>query len=211
MEYRIQDLLKNLIPGFVVFCGSVFLLIYCRVYSLKEFKTCYGLIDKDLWVLILPFLFYVIGYVNDILSSTLEYFLYELGLFKRPSFLLLNDMKSRYKLANLENIKTQNKKCFKNNLISKEDAYSIFKEANQNMQENKGLITEFYMSYVFARNLMTSFLILLVELLLLWPLSENSQSYLVLTIIFLLLFVIFIFRWKQKAIYYSLRILRSLN
>lgn len=99
-----------------------------------------------------------------------------------------------------------------NQYYDEEKSYHIFKIANQNRSGCVDNLNEFYMSYVFARNIMCSMFILLgIAIVLGMFYNENDISIIKAVLVIILFLVLFIYRWRQKAIYYSIKILSTIS
>lgn len=208
MEYKFQDILKNIIPGFYIALGIALL---CWISGcilsfdlLKEAKNIPG----EVFIFFIPLILYILGYLNDILSSCIEFYLYE-KCCKRPSELLLNGNKKRYTLPRLDEIKAKLGLNNENNIISKKESYKAFQKANV-LKINRDDITEFYVSYIFARNLMVAnFLLAIASLIVAIFNISNCHAWIIL-ISYGFLSFLFIYRWKQKALYYSKKVFNSI-
>lgn len=94
MNYRWQETMKILIPGFyiVIFLGIAFFLKNCAFN--KDVIDSIGKLSAILIVLSL-FLAFVVGFVNEVISGGAEYLMYYIGI-PRPSRLILNGKYTRF-------------------------------------------------------------------------------------------------------------------
>ena len=207
MEYKFQDILKNIIPGFYIILGLI-ILFYIGGYIDLEFVNRVKFVPEEIALFFIPLVFYIVGYVNDILSSYFEYQLYQY-FYQRPSELLLNAKKKRYTLLYLSKI---NKKLdLSSKVISKEEAYQAFQRANILKDSNDNIIAEFYVSYIFARNLMTANVIIVFTALVFMISFGQYCMFMSVFFVYAILSILFIYRWRQKAIYYSKRVFNSIK
>ena len=207
MEYKFQDILKNIIPGFYIILGLI-ILFYIGGYIDLEFVNRVKFVPEEIALFFIPLVFYIVGYVNDILSSYFEYQLYQY-FYQRPSELLLNAKKKRYTLLYLSKIKK--KLDLSSKVISKEEAYQAFQRANILKDSNDNIIAEFYVSYIFARNLMTANVIIVFTVLLFMISFGQYCMFMSVFFVYAILSILFIYRWRQKAIYYSKRVFNSIK
>ena len=206
MEYKFQDILKNIIPGFYIILGLI-ILFYIGGYIDLEFVNRVKFVPEEIALFFIPLVFYIVGYVNDILSSYFEYQLYQY-FYQRPSELLLNAKKKRYTLLYLSKIKK--KLDLSSKVISKEEAYQAFQRANILKDSNDNIIAEFYVSYIFARNLMTANVIIVFTALVFMISFGQYCMFMSVFFVYAILSILFIYRWRQKAIYYSKRVFNSI-
>jgi len=207
MEYKFQDILKNIIPGFYIILGLI-ILFYIGGYIDLEFVNRVKFVPEEIALFFIPLVFYIVGYVNDILSSYFEYQLYQY-FYQRPSELLLNAKKKRYTLLYLSKIKK--KLDLSSKVISKEEAYQAFQRANILKDSNDNIIAEFYVSYIFARNLMTANVIIVFTALVFMISFGQYCMFMSVFFVYAILSILFIYRWRQKAIYYSKRVFNSIK
>lgn len=209
MEYKFQDILKNIIPGFYITFGIVLLCWFSGGITNDNSINLVKDIPGEVFVFFIPLIFYIIGYLNDILSSCFEFYLYELGC-RRPSELLLNNKKKRYRLSKLDEIKSKLEIASENNIISREESYKAFQKANAMKDMNKDNVSEFYVSYIFARNFMVANLLLSIGSSIVAIFNTSNCHIWIIPISYLLLSCLFVYRWKQKALYYSKKVFNSI-
>ncbi|WP_298650640.1 hypothetical protein [uncultured Proteiniphilum sp.] len=208
MEYKFQDILKNIIPGFYIVLGMVLLCWLSGCITNLDLIDVIKNIPSEVFIFFIPLIFYILGYLNDILSSCFEFYLYELGC-KRPSELLLNNKKKRYRLPKLEKIK--NELGLPNeNILSREESYRAFQKANEMKDIDKDNITEFYVSYIFARNFMVANFLLVIGSFIVAVFNTSNCHIWIILISYSLLSFLFVYRWKQKALYYSKKVFNSI-
>lgn len=206
MEAKFQDLLKNIIPGFYILFGIMILFSSTNWSLVNPFEQINDL-KIEIQVLIFPFILYIMGYINDIFSSFLEFRIYELFPKKRPSFVLLNNLKKRYKLSELDLIKQ--KLEIENDLIDPQSAYLKFQKANTKFNSLDNNNSEYYLSYIFSRNMMGANSLIMLFSLLIAALNYNELNSWLIFNSYVILSLIFIYRWKQKALYYSKKVFNS--
>jgi hypothetical protein len=102
MEFRIQDIVKNVIPGTLVILGIIIGLECFLQIDFKVFFENYVKDAGEIWLIVLLISSYIAGYIIDALSSDIEYVIYL--MIPKPSFLLLNNSSKRYKLSNLSEV-----------------------------------------------------------------------------------------------------------
>lgn len=209
MEFRIQDVLKNLLPG-LLFC--IITLYLCQPKSLNIFEAHTPALIKDLssiFFVVFMATIYITGYFIDAISSIIERkVLYK--FLKQPSYYLLNDLKPLNKLAKRQEI--IDNLCVKSNTtalpkIKKEVAADLFRLANELKDGNPltslvNKIGEFYNAYVFSRNVMVSiFMSVLVCMYYnLFHEHNNSQHIFWPLVVALVLSYL---RWRSRGFYYS--------
>jgi hypothetical protein len=226
MKFRFEDFLKNIIPGIILMVGVGLFLIDKPAQLaqggailpsyLKEFP--------ELTVLLFLVLSYLVGYINDGLSSWLEYYCiyYFLGT---PALRLLRGKGKRISLVTntgiLSHLKTVESLtdddinitdgawCYYRAFwSSKNKVIALFKHANNLKDSNPqaGIgekIKDYYYAYIFSRNLFFSSLFSSV---LIFITFYNSLSWkVVVTIILINLFLGI--RRRDKSYYYTRNIL----
>ncbi|XHR97130.1 hypothetical protein ACFJIV_11035 [Mucilaginibacter sp. UC70_90] len=225
MEFKFQDILKNIIPGMVVLVGVIILFltditsIFTPATKLSEFKEF-----AEVIFLLIVLSSYLLGYINDAISSLLEYYVIY-HFFGTPSLKLLKGTGKRIFLAKpdeiLQYIKTTKslnsqdvdliagrwffQKDFR---TSKLKARVLFKHAN-NMKDlpsqecYKDKIREYYNSYVFSRNIFFSICFTLAVIVFSYFKIITFKIWVILALILLL----FAIRRRDKSYYYSRQIL----
>jgi len=225
MKFRFEDFLKNIIPGMILLIG---ICIYLIGYPVKlEKPTDIGFEPKEfsaLIILIFLVLSYLLGYLNDGLSSWLEHYVIY-GLFGNPSLRLLRGKGKRLLLVghtailthlktncNLSSDSIQINDGFwigsKALSVSRQRARLLFKHANDLKDGNskeaiKEKLNESYYAYVFSRNLFFSYLFALILAVITWHGFLNVKS----AVIAILLLIFLGFRRRDKSFYYSRSVL----
>lgn len=147
MSYRWQETIKILIPGFyILICAGVeYFTLYFPNNDLCE------LIEKlsGIIIILMFFLAFVIGYINEILSGIIEYVLYMLGI-PRPSRLVLNNAIERFSIAKNDELR-QNLQISANEKIDNKCAAKSLAAAKQATEMEK--YQEYYYQSILARNL----------------------------------------------------------
>lgn len=225
MKFRFEDFLKNIIPGMILLIG---ICIYMIGYPVKLDKPKdLGFEPKEfseLIILVFLVLSYLLGYLNDGLSSWLEnYVIYR--LFGSPTLRLLRGKGKRLLLIGHTTILTHLKtKCSlssdaiqiddgfwigtKSLSTSRERARLLFKYANDLKDSNsseiiKDKLNEYYYAYVFSRNLFFSYLFTLTLSIITWHGFLNVKF----AIISVLILFFLGFRRRDKSFYYSRSVL----
>lgn len=207
MEAKFQDLLKNIIPGFFILAGIMIISYISDIKILLELATKVISFPQELNLLFLPFILYIFGYINDMISSQFEFWLYELIL-PRPSYYILNEKTKRYRLANITDVKT--KLCIDTNTtaFTKDEANKHFQKANE-IKIHSDNLNEFYLTYIFARNIMNaSFLVFIFSILSLYSKHNLTSIWIISTLLSLV--VAFGHRWRQRAFYYTKKVFQSI-
>jgi hypothetical protein len=213
MEFRFEDILKNLIPGSVLL--SAIALFFFNTTSFQGIIIIASDLKDYSAVVLVGILVgcYITGFMNDALSSFLEYhFIHR--LFGRPSYNLLMGKSERYSLINYETIINNVKNKFPNDLSlvfnnnkanNRKVTVRIFKYANilkiqNDKAEVTAMIKENYYSYVFSRNLFFSVMFSIFFLIMRYHHSLTIFSY----VSFLLIILLLAFRRRERD-YYNTR------
>jgi len=216
MNYRIQEILKMLIPG-VILVSCLYLLLVKEKYPENPF-------DKDmisLVIIIFLVVSYVCGYFIDWFGSIFERLYYK--SFPRPSELMFNDNSAnpKYRVQLVKKEKIIEYLCLvlqksSQHPLSKDNALKLFKLANYLKDRNtsvavKERLNELYFTKIFSRNVMMTFLTMFVCYMLIilfgvfgWVSQINLSSSIFITIPF---FVMSMIRWRETAFYYSRAVL----
>ena len=223
MEFRPEDILKNIIPGLIACIGFVSVSLGNFTYS--DFKGVFFTDIKDYSEIMLIFLLvfaYLMGYIVDAISSFIEYnIVYKfLGT---PSSKLLTNSKSRIHLVNQEAIinnivlkcSLKPEDFILDPLQSKKNLKScniLFKHANYLKDENpisgiKEKVKQYYFSYIFSRNLFFSAFFSCICVLI----SQfNKLTFLSITLFVICLLVLY-YRKREQSFYYSRQVLLASN
>lgn len=210
MEFRFEDILKNIMPGSIVFTGVLLIILNqitfdCMIEILKSDLKEYS----EILLFIILIASYLFGYLNDSISSTLEHILYK--IIKKPSYYLLTNSckRNKVKLANLDDVLKKIKEKFdiKIESLEKTDLNSTkaFKLINQCKKDDDSL-KEFYFSYIFSRNILFASIFLSIAIITSNHLNLEWFSY---PIILCILTVLY-FRRIEKSFYYSRRVIVGL-
>ena len=205
MESKFQDILKNIIPGCFLLVSIALISFFTDITFVTNIIKNTISLPVELLVLFLPFIFFLTGYINDIISSQVEYWIYE--IVDSPSYLILNNKTYRYRIVSLDKLKQLLQIDENVILIKSEEAYKKFQKANQ-MKINNEEINEFYMSYIFSRNLMISSYIALLYSLIILAVEKGLSELFCLIFIFVLV-SLFTHRWTQRAKYYTKKVFLS--
>lgn len=203
MEAKFQDLLKNIIPGFFIVFSITILCYFVNIVPLILLMKKVIKLPVELIIVTTPFVLFLIGYINDSISSQIEFWIYECGL-SRPSFSILNNKTKRYNLSNLSTVKSRINIEDSVQEINRSKTYDYFKKANDIKKSNEEL-KEFYLSYVFSRNLMVAALIALLTSIL-FVILYFSMNAVICVIVCLIIFILFSHRWRQRAFYYTRKV-----
>jgi len=212
MNFRIQEVLKNIIPGLLTLVSIYFLT--SPSLDLSHFKNE---IKELLAIYFVVFLaaVYVFGYFVDWAGSWFERLFYK--IWPRPSFYLLNDVNGRINL--LKSSEIVDFLCDVSNRavqspLSRENAEAIFKVANYLKDKNTSKqvndrIGESYFSQIFSRNLCVSFFFSFIGYVCIYFFNEEScvGNFNQRSFILIGLGVVTIFRWREHAFYYSRNVL----
>ncbi len=168
MNYRWQETMKILIPGFyiVVFVGIAYFFKNCTFD--KEVIESINKLSAILIVLSL-FLAFVVGQVNEVISGGVEYLMYNLWI-PRPSRLILNEKFTRFYISKISDLRDKLGVGDGEKVDNKKAAKSL-RTAKQTIDKDKCI--EFYYQSVLARNLFFAHVIVSISILFLnfsWPL-----------------------------------------
>jgi hypothetical protein len=226
MKFRFEDFLKNIIPGMILLAGISAFIIGDPGQLMQSQNEVHNWLKEfsELILLLFLVLSYLIGYINDGLSSWLEYYCIYY-FFGTPALRLLRGRGKRISLVIYADIlkHIQAKQALSADAIkisdgpwfyykafwtSKNRANILFKHANNLKDSNPQIeiaekIKDYYYAYIFSRNLFFSALFssLLIIITFHAILSWKVLVTLILTIIFLGI------RRRDRAYYYSRNIL----
>lgn len=159
MNYRFQEIMKMVVPGFLVI---IFIAVFNNAYEIE----LYGEVGKvakhvkplphPVLVVVLPFVAFIIGYVVNMIASFCERYSYKLNIIDRPSHNLLKN----------ENMFTKEQRLKLVSLINHPDEYNIcrkqagliFKKVKEIHQRSHD-VDEFYYQSVMARNILGAYFI----------------------------------------------------
>jgi len=224
MEFKFQDILKNIIPGSVLLIGLC-AYFFGRIPHLESIKTLGELKEYSEIILLITVIgSYYLGYLNDGLSSWFEHYCIY-SLFGTPSLKLLRSKGKRIFLVNadeiLEHLKTQKQLgadavkigdgrnfFFKSFWTSKSRTIILFKHANVLKDSNtndalKEKTKEYYNSYIFSRNIFFGTLFTFILMILKFYDIFSITAWILMSLIVIVLFI----RRRDKSYYYSRHIL----
>ncbi|MGZ3812352.1 MAG: hypothetical protein ACXVB0_21155 [Mucilaginibacter sp.] len=226
MKFRFEDFLKNIIPGIILLIGiTVFLVGDPSQLALTESNLHTVLKEySELVILLFLVLAYLVGYINDGLSSWLEYYsiYYFLGTpalkllrgkGKRISLVLCTDilkyLQAKESLSD-EAIDIDKGTWFyqKNFRLAKDRVITLFKHANNLKDSNpQSSITEkikdYYYAYIFSRNLFFSTLFSAGLIIITFHSSLSLKGLITLALVIIFLGI----RRRDRAYYYTRNIL----
>lgn len=156
MNYRLQDIMKMIIPGLYL---MALVLGYEILYSGFDIDTSKLKDLSAIVVLLIPFVGFVSGYFVECITAGLEHGWYALGG-RRPSKNILAGS-SMYPVAYIENIKTEHQ--IANGNISNDTANEILQTAKQSIP-NKEVVEPYRNNAALARNIFGSQLLFTVLL-----------------------------------------------
>jgi len=184
MKFSIYDILSNLIPGFLIFFAI-------------SLQFSYSFNNADFTVVIV--LSYIIGYLNNTISSWSEGIFYWSWGGKPSDQLLLGKNIWKVKFYDNEKVKEYLKNESNNSSPSFDDLFQIamrYAIANER-------VAEFNSNYALSRNLIISFLISSVIL------NIKYWFNMWILIVSVLLIVIIWLRAKQRGFYFAREVLNT--
>ena len=160
MSYRMQEILRMIIPGLYLIAMLLILFLISGGWNEIQEKDQSTILDvlkgaSNVVVLLLPFLGFVAGYLIECIMSFGERLLYFVGL-RRPSKVVLKDSKL-YVLGNLADIR---KELAMEGKITNSKAGEALQKAKQKIERQT--VEMFHDTSIMARNIMGSQLILTV-------------------------------------------------
>ena len=218
MQFRFEDILKNIIPGSLL----IFALIFCFFAPLteNEFQIFSRNYIRDFSAIIIIVFFtacYLSGYVIDALASWGEYYIIY-KIFGTPAYKLFKKSGSRITFLNTDLVlfnidqeyKIYERKTIVNDLktLTKKEASDLFKLANVYSQRcsddlTKEKLKEYYYAYIFSRNIFFSAIISSI-IYIIAPVNHLN----IFGLLFLLILnIILLIRRRDKAYYYSRQVL----
>lgn len=145
MNYRLQDIMKMIIPGLYLMALVLGYEFLCSDFDIDTAKL------KDLSaivVLLIPFVGFVVGYFVECITAGLEHGWYVLGG-RRPSKNILEGS-SIYPVADIEKIKTKHQ--ISNGSITNDKANEALQAAKQSIP-NKDVVEPYRNNAALARNI----------------------------------------------------------
>ena len=149
MNYRLQDLMKLIIPGLyvVAFVVGWILLFSSLTIDMAKIKDITNII-----VLLIPFVGFIVGYFVECVMSALEHVFYLLGGRRPSKTILCNSFRGLYALK-LENKIFSKHDCTIES-IKNEKANEILQIAKQSIDREK--VEVFRLNSMLARNIFGS-------------------------------------------------------
>ena len=92
MNYRFQEIMKMVVPGFLLI---IFIKLFNSAYGIELYGEVGNVINRlqplsdTLIVVVLPFIAFIIGYLVNMVASFCERYSYKLKIIDRPSHKLL--------------------------------------------------------------------------------------------------------------------------
>lgn len=215
MDFKFEEILKNIFPGLLVMTGIHFFITGTIPFC--NWRNPFPQSWKDFSAILLTIILvvaYVVGYINDLLSSWFEdYILFK--IIKKPTYRLLAGKTNRIILTNriyiFNKLQSRCKTDVVNNDINKmsdRDAEYLFQEAKTIAEEkaielSKEKLDIFYKSFNFARNFLTA-LIIVAILFFIKEWQVNGVKKAVITILYFLPFIFILYRrWLERGLYHS--------
>jgi len=215
MEFRIQEILKNIIPGTIL---TILVGVVCyRNGSSLDTHVTNALKDfSEFFMVLFLAALYFLGFLIDAIAAMLEDWIYKIR--KRPSFIILSGIASpKYSLTNRAELV-----LFLNNKselpmgssLDRKNCYIFFKVANRLKDISgsdiiKEKLGEYYNSYIFARNVTCVCLIgWSFNLVLLF---SNWSSLFWVFVIQSGIFFIVVIRLNRRAMYYTLQVFNAVT
>lgn len=180
MNYRLQDIMKMIIPGLYLMALVLGYEFLCSDFDIDTAKL------KDLSaivVLLIPFVGFVVGYFVECITAGLEHGWYALGG-RRPSKNILEGS-SIYPVADIEKIKTKHQ--ISNGSITNDKANEALQAAKQSIP-NKEVVEPYRNNAALARNIFGAQLIFTVLLAVLLD-TFYTEVYWYLSLVVLLAFL----------------------
>lgn len=156
MNYRLQDIMKMIIPGLYLMALILGYEILCSDFDIDTAKL------KDLSaivILLIPFVGFVVGYFVECITAGLEHGWYALGG-RRPSKNILKGS-STYPVANIDKVKRKHQ--ITNGRITNKKANEVLQAAKQSIP-NKDVVEPFRNNAALARNIFGAQLVFTVLL-----------------------------------------------
>lgn len=158
MTYRIQDILRIIIPGLYLL-GGVFSVISYANWEYIDQNTIGNISNfvKDICpiiILLFPFVGFVAGYFVECIMAIIERFIYLIGI-PRPSWIVLNQYIGMYYFEKAHLLRGESN-------VKRVVARDLLQKAKQSI--NKELVENFYYNSIMARNIAGSQLIISIYL-----------------------------------------------
>lgn len=217
MQFKIYDILSSLIPGTLVLTITVptYIILTGNTelvgLQLETYKELSGILTTSFLVVS-----YLTGYIIHALGSWFEFLLW-VTWGGRPSSILLKGKSNRVYLADASlildflkrNVNDEKIKKKEVNDLTDKDFRQLFQIAKyiasvKSKDSIKERIGEFNNSYIFSRNILAAFIIMLIFSIILA--SYHYLSWWLISILAILLFLLW-YRCKDKAFYHSREVL----
>lgn len=209
MNYRFQEIMKMVVPGFLLI---IFVVLFNSAYEVE----LYGEIGKaakhiqplphNLLVIVLPFIAFIIGYIVNMVASFCERYSYKLNIIDRPSHKLLKNetlftKEQRMKLVGLINHPDEYNIC-------REQAGRIFKKVKE-IHKRSHDVDEFYYQSMMARNIFGAYSVgMLYGIIMVFRKSLSFPEYGWLWVSSVVLWICLFLQWERNNKTYA-RILMS--
>lgn len=209
MNYRFQEIMKMVVPGFLLI---IFVVLFNSAYEVE----LYGEIGKaakhiqplphNLLVIVLPFIAFIIGYIVNMVASFCERYSYKLNIIDRPSHKLLKNetlftKEQRKKLVGLINHPDEYNIC-------REQAGRIFKKVKE-IHKRSHDVDEFYYQSMMARNIFGAYSVgMLYGIIMVFRKSLSFPEYGWLWVSSVVLWICLFLQWERNNKTYA-RILMS--
>ncbi|WP_418213836.1 hypothetical protein [Bacteroides difficilis] len=181
MTYRLQEILRMVIPGLYLIILLFVTLTFNGVIGLDKVQTfikdCAAVI-----VLLLPFVGFVVGYIIECLLASLEHGWYFFGG-RRPSKTILTGCKL-YPLADIDTIKIDKKLA---NDVTNKACGKVLQTAKQKIDRSE--VESFQYTSILTRNLFGSQL--LFTIFITFVLDKIGRAWLITSLFLDLLFLIY--------------------
>lgn len=202
MTYRIEDILRMVIPGLYLITLCFILFAWIGWIDLSDNSTIRSLVASSFantLALLLPFIGFVIGYLINVISSCIERMLYKCNMVTRPSAHVINgDDDYHIEEKQIKQIKEKlNLKDLDN--VDNDHANKAFQKAKEIMRKDEN-INVFLAQSVLARNLAGCQI--LFTLICLCTICVNWRLSLCWIAGSLLLCLVMIYNWwRQRCVY----------
>ena len=215
MEFRFEDILKKIIPGFIVFTGILIIILNqitfdCMVEILKSDLKEYS----EVLLLAILIVSYLFGYLNDSISSIIENNILYGWFLRKPSYhILTNSCRKKLSEANLKLVlkKIEDKLKIKIGASTETEkeinkkTTEIFKQINE-AKKDDSLLKEYYFSYIFSRNIFFAFIFFSIAILTSNHLNLGWRSYIIILLVLIILWI----RRVERSFYYSRKVILGL-
>ncbi|UKK47575.1 hypothetical protein L6475_10120 [Prevotella sp. E9-3] len=157
MNYRFQEIMKMVVPGFLLI---IIIVVFNSAYEVEFYGEVGKLVKRvkpisnALLVIVLPFVAFIIGYLVNMVASFCERYSYKFNIIDRPS----------HKLLKIESMYTKEQRQRLIALINHKDEYNIcrkqagliFKKVKEILKRSHD-VDEFYYQSVMARNILSAY------------------------------------------------------